>query len=356
MRKLLLTLIVALLLTACGNVASKEAATEANAQGTNLSADETVAESVGETTEIAEKALPVLETVNKMTEVNKGFNPAVDFKYVGEDKILRAVTEEMVVSAKELYNTEGAVEIPTPYVVDVDESNKEDIKVYGDFWTFGYKLDGTVFYNVNGGSMPGCYHLKEEEDGNITFVSKEKALDGSGFTSSLLDICGGNQELFDKITKRDETIFEIMRLAYVNMYAETSGVRISGIKDYGWPIMLFNNVSDAEFLYNFYHSYFEEVMDENVLNDLDERIHRLIEKYAIESLREKIELETRERGADFVIKAQDVTSAMLDSLQVDDYGNGDMVVRYAANKGEVTEINVKVENHDGKKVITDINY
>ena len=140
------------------------------------------------------------------------------------------------------------------------------------------------------------------------------------------------------------------------MYANANGLKISGIKDYGWPIILSNSISDAEFLYNFYHSYFEEVLDENLLNDRDERVGNLIKKYAIESLCKKIDSETKEGKIDFVINTQDVTSPMIDSLQVDDYGEGNMKVRYASNKGEVIEINVKVENHDGRKVLTDIYY
>lgn len=352
MKKIILMMVLVMLLSACAN-SVKTNENESTTTTESVISNEEIAETEDETS--AEKSgTNVIESVNKMNDINANFNPSVDFTYIGDDKIVKAVTDEMVQDAKLHFDTTGVIEIPSPYIVKTVDDDKNDIKVYGDFLVDGYRMDGTVFYTENGGSFPGCYHLKEDEDGNIVFVSKEIAEDGSNFEPSLKKICGGDEELYNKILNRDQYVVEALRSLYASMYANANGLKLSGIKDYGWPIILFNNISDAEFLYNFYLSYFGEVAEDDVLNDLSNRLQNLKAKYFVESLREKVEKMTEELGADYVINAQDVTLDMVNSLQVDDYGDGNLKVRYSSSVAKLTEINVKVEHHDGAIVITDI--
>ncbi|MBR1844799.1 MAG: hypothetical protein IJ790_03640 [Lachnospiraceae bacterium] len=355
MKKFLLMLLLPLVLcVSCVSNQSTEALT--SAQETEAVVNDSDDSTEGEEAQDSEKASGVIESVNKMNETNANVNTDIDFKYVGEDKYLPAITENMLKDAKQMYDTDGIIQIPTPYIVETDDSDKSDIKVYGDFWTFGYKLEGTIFYMDNGGSMPGCYHLALDDNGNVTFLSREIAEDGSRYEPSLLAICGGNRELYNKITNRDDIVLDTLRLYYANMYANTNGIKFSGIKDYGWPVILLDDISDADFLYNFYYAYFGELLDDNILKDRVNRIKNLTKKYIIESVREKIDKETKDSGVDYVIGTNDATKEMADTLQVDDYGNGNLKVRFVSDKKKIMEIDVKVEKHDGKKVITDINY
>ena len=298
----------------------------------------------------------VKESVNHMTEREFRFDPKVKFAYTGDDDYLRAITDDMVLLSEELFGDQSAVEIPTPRIVKIDDSDKKDVKLYGDFWIYGYQMFGTIFNTKNGSSNPGCYHLKDE-DGKITVISKEFAEDGSNNWSSLVKICGGDEDLAKMIlNKLSPTEDEQLRLEYAMMYAKANKLKLSGIKDYGWPVILSSDISDAEFLYNFYSAYFYEFRQDDVLNDMVERIDNLKSKYMTPELIKKMDEKTSEVGADMIINAQDVTDEMLDTLQVDDYGNGKLQMSYALGTESATKINVNVEMRDGKKVIVDMNY
>lgn len=342
MKFIVYLLVTAFILTACGNKKDAEVVAQK--------------ETVVEPKEVDNKkgTSEIVESVNHMTEREFRFNTEIKFAYTGDDDYMKAITDDMVLLSEDMFGDQGAVEIPTPKIVKIDDSDKKDIKVYGDFWIYGYQMFGTIFNTKNAGSNPGCYHLKDE-DGKITVISKEFAEDGSNNWSSLVKICGNDEELAKKVSNRlSQEEDEKLRADYAKMYAKANNLKLSGIKDYGWPVILFNDISDAEFLYNFYSAYFYEIRQDDVLNDMVSRIDNLKKKYMTPDLIRKMDEKSDEAGADMIINAQDVTEEMLDTLQVDDYGNGKLQMTYALGSESETRINVKVENILGKKLIVDM--
>lgn len=347
MKKLFsLSIILVLSLCACSTGAKTDTTTavkEAKVEETNIV--ETLK---------AETSNEIISSVHRMSEREFSFDPTVKFTYTGTDKYLKAITEDIAKVSEEGFGGQGAVLIPTPFIVKTDDSDKSNIKVYGDFWTFGYEMNGTIFQMKNGGSYPGCYYLKED-NGNVEVIKREIAEDGSNNWPSLVKICGGDEALAREVSNASQKDNEKVRTEYIKMYANANNLRVSGIKDYGWPIILFDDIDDATFMYNFYNSYFAEVREEDYLNDLPERLTRLKEKYFTKELLNKIDSLTESAGADMVINAQDVTEEMLDTLQADNYGNGNVKVSYGS--GDTKSVaNIKVETKNGKKVITDITF
>ena len=283
--------------------------------------------------------------VNHMTEREFSFDAKIPFVYNGPNDYISQITAIMVDYSKNLFGDQGAVEIPVPCIVEIDDTNKNDIKVYGDFKIYGYEMFGTIFYTKNGSSNPGCFHLKEE-DGEIKFVSYEFAEDGTDNYSSLLKICNNDEELVKKIfgITEDEIVKE--RMYYAKMYAEENNLRLSGIKDYGWPIILFNDIDNTEFVYNFFDSYFDEIRDEDYLNDLYERIENLKSKYFSTDLINKIDELTMDVGADMVINAQDVTEQMIDTLETYDIGDGYTYVEFEVGENLKNVARVKVREYE----------
>ena len=319
----------------------------------------------------------IKQSVNKNTYTNANFDSNIKFSYTGDDEYIKLITDDMLLQSLEHFGDDGFVMIPTPYIVKVDESNNDDIKVYGDFWVYGYTLDGTVFNMVNGGSFPGCYHLKNE-NGKIFVINREIAEDGSNNFTSLVKICGGDEDLAKRINSyRSEDDTDSERIKYVKMYAEKNNLKISGIKDYGWPIILFDELSDAEFVYNFYTAYFKVAKEEKemneminglksttglfpgqeeIFNDMVEGTSNLKNIYMDEELIKKIDAQSIEKGIDAIINAKDVTDEMEDTLQVDDYGNGKLKVTYCLESENATQINIKTKIIDSHNTIVDINY
>ena len=343
-KSLLFLFVVAMILGACATVVKEETAETSVAATTE----------VKETTK-AEIKKEANNSVNHYSEREFSWTDDVKFEYDGTDKYLKAITDEMVKVGDEHFGNQGAVEIPSPLIVKTDDSDKNDIKVYGDFTIYGYIMDGTIFDNKNGGSFPGCYHLKEE-NGNVTFVKKEIAEDGSNNYSSLVKICGNDENLAKEILAAKDKDQDKTRVEYAKMYAKKNNFRLSGIKDYGWPVILFDDIDNAVFVYNFFNQYYKEINQEDLLNDMAERIDRLKEKYLTKELIDKISELTMDAGADMVINAQDVTPEMRDSLQTENDGNNNVKLSVDLGGGNKTTAEVKLEMIKGKKMITDINY
>ena len=343
-KSFLFLVVVTMMLGACGKVEKIEVT------------ETTVVEStaVVETTD-AQVKKEEIKSVNHYTEREFSWNADVKFEYVGSDKYLKAVTDEMVKVGDEYFGNQGAVEIPSPLVVKVDDSDKNDIKLFGDFEIYGYIMNGTIFDMKNGGSFPGCYHLKEE-NGEVSFVKSEIAEDGANNYSSLVEICVGDENLAKEIFDAKDKDQEKTRVEYAKMYAKKNNYRLSGIKDYGWPVILFDDIDNAVFVYNFFDQYYKEINQDDDLNDMADRITRLKEKYLTKELNDKISELSMDAGADMVINAQDVTPEMRDSLQTENTGNDSVKLSVDLGGGNKGIADIKLAMIDGKKMITDISY
>ena len=129
------------------------------------------------------------------------------------------------------------VGIPCPIIVAEDESDKSDIKVWGDFWYFNYTLNGDTLECVSGGSYPGCMHFKNTDEG-YEVIKFEAVEDGSNFNPSAKKIFGENYDKFMEISSDDEYTEEI-RAQIIANYVFANNLEIKAYKDYGWdPVEL----------------------------------------------------------------------------------------------------------------------
>ena len=358
MKKAILNIIISLLVLttfiSCNINIRKEALLQTEQENTELI----------ETVEIVETKQSNIDTqktikeqINKSTEHQDLFNVNNSFNYIGDNKYLKVITEDLINISKEMFDDEQVVEIPTPYIVKIDDEDKNNIKVYGDFWIYGYSLDGTIFNMENGGQNPGCYYLKEEDD-NIEVINHQFAEDGSRFFSSLVEICEGDEDLVKQISNIShegiEELYDENRIKYIKMYADDNNIKISAYKDYGWPTIIFRDTTDATFVYDFYKSYFDEIRQEDILNDMVERIDYLKSLYMINDLINMMEEKTMDFGADMIINAQDVTDEMVNTLEVIDYGDGSLLVHYDNGTEEGTSLKIQLETINNKRLITSI--
>lgn len=60
---------------------------------------------------------------------------------------------------------EAEIHVPLPTVVAVNESNGEDIKVWGEFWVMNFNQVGDTLKMVSGGSHTGLMHIRQTERG-----------------------------------------------------------------------------------------------------------------------------------------------------------------------------------------------
>ena len=156
------------------------------------------------------------------------------FYYTGDEEYLKSITNYMI--NQNHFSTKNAIDIPSPNIIKYDDSDLNDIKVYGDFWIYGYVLVGDTFNNVHGGSFPGCMHL-ENKNGKFNVISFDVAEDGSNFDESIKKICNNEEELYNKMFEAmDSTTDESIniRKEYIKMYRDEYNLDIKYYKDYGW--------------------------------------------------------------------------------------------------------------------------
>ncbi len=158
------------------------------------------------------------------------------YVYPGDDAIMEATSRYMVEELAANY-PEGDVAIPSILVVAKDESDENDVKVWGDYWIYLYDLNGDTLENAAGGNYPGLMHLKKTDDG-YTVTEMDMVADGSDWEPSAKKIFG---EYYEDLIKAQSNMEERekVRGQWIKDYVDANGLAITQYKDYGWdPVKL----------------------------------------------------------------------------------------------------------------------
>ena len=158
------------------------------------------------------------------------------YVYDGDAKIA-AICDYLTKDIASQYS-EAEVSIPYMQIIDTDDSNPEDILVWGDFWVMNYNLEGSVLVAGSGGNYPGLMHLQESSDGSYVVTEFEQVGDGSDFIPSAKKIFGDRYDEFSRV-QSDNEAFEEIRKEYIQDYVKANGLNITAYQDYGWdPVTL----------------------------------------------------------------------------------------------------------------------
>ena len=167
---------------------------------------------------------------NETEVVVDTINTLPQYKYAGREHHIAAVYKYLVDSVGSKY-TQGDICIPQATIVKTDETNSNDILVWGDFWVFNYKQVGDTLKTLSGGNHPGLMHVKQV--GKTAQVTKfEQVEDGAGNTASAKKIFGINYNLFRKLCseqKRDKVRAEV-----IAEYVKRNKLSFTCFQDYGW--------------------------------------------------------------------------------------------------------------------------
>lgn len=158
------------------------------------------------------------------------------YEYPGPE-LFYSVLYQYIIDEFGQYYDSADVAIPCPIIVAQDESDKSDIKVYGDFWIFNYDLNGETLECVSGGSHPGCIHVKSTDAG-YEVTGFDAVADGSDFNPTAKEIFGNYYDDFMKAYSDKDTSEEI-RAQIIANYVFANNLSITEYKDYGWdPVAL----------------------------------------------------------------------------------------------------------------------
>ncbi len=129
------------------------------------------------------------------------------------------------------------VGIPCPIIIAEDESDKNDIKIWGNFWYYTYELNGDTLETKAGGSYPGLIHVKYTDEG-YEVTGMEVVGDGSDFDPTSKEIFGDHYNEFIMSNANSEGN-EQTRAQIIANYVAANDLPITQYQDFGWdPVKL----------------------------------------------------------------------------------------------------------------------
>ena len=169
-------------------------------------------------------------TTAPATDVNEASNEEVSKEQ--ENTYLSAIDRYLVEEIGKHY-AQGEHCVPIHNVVAIDESNAEDILVWGDFWVFNYNQVGDTLKCMSGGNHPGLMHVRQTDNG-FEVNSFDQVEDGSNNLPSAKRIFGDKYEAFQAINSNKEDR-EKLRAEGLATYVKKQGLSATTYEDYGWP-------------------------------------------------------------------------------------------------------------------------
>ena len=130
------------------------------------------------------------------------------------------------------------ITLPIVILLREDDSDPDDIKVWGRFAVMNYALRGTTLLTRSGGDFSGLIHLEKDGEG-YKAVAMDRLEDGSDNDASVKRIFGVDEELLagyrESYADRMDATAEAVR-----WYSEDTGIDIQAYEDYGWDPVYVN--------------------------------------------------------------------------------------------------------------------
>lgn len=202
-----------------------EESEEEMAEATEEASTEAIEDAASEEVSEEDAELPDYETFSVLTDV------LPDYEYPGPE----AFYEELYDYLEDLNESydEADVTIPCVRILDIDESDKSDIKVYGDFGIYNYNLSGDTLACASGGDYPGVIHITTEADGDYEVTKFDQVEDGSNFDSSAKKLFGDKYDEFIALDSDDEDR-NAVRAQIIANYVAANNLDVKYYQDYGW--------------------------------------------------------------------------------------------------------------------------
>lgn len=161
-------------------------------------------------------------------------DPAAESKAAEETETCITAIDKYISDVIGSQYAQGDVCIPSHRIIAIDESNPDDIQVWGDFWVDNFKVSGDTLVSVSGGNHPGKMHIKKSSEGQFSVTGLDAVGDGSSFLPTAKAIFGDRFEQFQKVNS-DQDGREEARKNAISAYVFKNNLPVKVYKDYGWP-------------------------------------------------------------------------------------------------------------------------
>ena len=130
--------------------------------------------------------------------------------------------------------TPGEVTLSYSDYIAVDDTNPDDILVWGDFWVENFNVVGDTLLFVSGGNHPGKMHVRKDADGHFTTTAFDAVGDGSAYLPTAKAIFGERFADFQEAYS-DAEARKAVRHSAISDYVRKNDLAVNYYKDYGWP-------------------------------------------------------------------------------------------------------------------------
>lgn len=166
-----------------------------------------------------------------------------DYIYQGDDPYLPAVCDYIMQTYSPFYTQED-VAIPCPLILETDDTDPQDVRLWGIFVLDNYRLVNTTLIGESGGATPGLVHLKAV-DGGWQVTSMETVGDGDDFQKDVERIFGMREGLLKRYQGITSDDINQARLRSVSDYVNWNGLNITQMQDFGWKPMALVNAPET---------------------------------------------------------------------------------------------------------------
>lgn len=150
------------------------------------------------------------------------------YRYAGiPNRYLETICDWLAV-----YHADAAIPdtgmIPAISIVGVDDSDRNDIRLYGHFLITDYALNGTTLMDLRDELITGCMHLQQVSEDSYV-LSKAEVLDSTNPSGSALVLTGGDGALMQGLLAGG--ISTAQRMQYIRDFVWSNGIAADSYQD-----------------------------------------------------------------------------------------------------------------------------
>ena len=165
------------------------------------------------------------------------------YTYTGDEKYLDVISDHIISYETAGGLSDAAVYIPYSVIVETDETNPSDIKVYGAYGIDGYNLLNTTLMSVTGSLSAGIVHLSDKGDGTFEVISSDLPMTGE----ESMELFAPVEGLYEKVSKAMDTEAVKAQEEALAEYVSENGLNITQYQHFGYePIPIGTAVTPEE--------------------------------------------------------------------------------------------------------------
>ncbi len=161
--------------------------------------------------------------------VDENFLPMFSYNMVFEDEdfdsLEAAAYDYLSFDYSNDYNTDNVM-IPYVSIVGIEESDPEDVLLYGDYYVWEFSKEGDKLVTVSGGHCPGIIHLQRFGEGDDASYTATGVFDVAYTDDDAIALFGDHYDQYHEVSS-DEDIRDVGLSHVISQYVKANDLNIT---------------------------------------------------------------------------------------------------------------------------------